>query len=141
MSTGYFNLAKNSGATAFTVTSATTQTGDVITDLDGMKAVSIEAKFTYGSGGTNVKVYVQTSLDQGTTWIDIACIVFATTNETQVANLSGLTAVTTLYTPTDAALTDDTCKDGVLGDRLRAKIVSTGTYATSTQVAVHANVR
>jgi hypothetical protein len=92
-----------------------------------------------GTGGTTAKVYIQTSLDQGATWVDIACLAFTTTGAVKVVNLSGLTPKTTPVTPTDGALTDDTCVDGVLGDRLRAKIVTTGTYANaivSVRVAV-----
>jgi len=38
-----------------------------------------------------------------------------------------LTPVTTVYTPT--TLSDDTVKDGILGERWRAKIITVGTYA------------
>lgn len=140
MSKGYFNLAKNSGATAVTITAAGTTICDVVDGLDGMAGVSLQARMIYGSGGTNVKVYVQTSLDQGATWIDIACILFGTANESEVANLNGA-ALTTLTAPTDGSLTDDTCLNGPLGDRLRAKVISTGTYAGSTQIAIGACVR
>jgi hypothetical protein len=125
----------------FTITSAATQIGDVITGLEGMLAVSISARLAWGSGGTNAKLYCQTSLDQGTTWQDCACIVFGAASETAVINLSGLTPKTTQVTPTDGSLTDDICVDGILGDRLRCKLVSTGTYAGSTVLSVRAACR
>jgi hypothetical protein len=42
---------------------------------------------------------------------------------------------------TAGSLAADTALDGTLGDRLRATVVSTGTYAGSTVVSVRANVR
>lgn len=121
----------------FTVGAAGTTTGTAITDLEGVTALSIQARFVYGSsGGTTVKLYVQTSFDQGTTYCDVACIVFGTSNENQMVNLSGLTPKTTALTPTDASLSDDTVIDGFLGDRFRAKIVVAGTYAGSPTLSV-----
>lgn len=125
----------------FTITAADTVVGDWVTDLDGMLAANLQARLAYGSGGTQIKLYIQTSLDQGTTAIDIACIVFGTASEVEIANVSGLTPKTTLAAPGDGSLADDSVLDGVLGDRLRAKIVSTGTYAGSTVLSVRAAVR
>lgn len=125
----------------FSLTAADTYIGDWVTDLDGMLAVTLQARFAYGSGGTTAKLYIQTSIDQGVTPIDIACIAFDTEGATAVVNLSGLTPKTTEVVPTDGALTDDTCVDGILGDRLRAKIVTVGTYASSTVLSVRAAAR
>lgn len=125
----------------FQIAAAGTQLGEVVESLAGMSAATISARLAYGSGGTTIKVYVQTSLDQGTTWIDIACMAFTTAGAHKVFNLSGLTPKTTAATPTDGALTDDTSLDGVLGDRFRAKVVSVGTYAGSTVLSVRASVR
>lgn len=136
MTTGIVSLGD------FTITSAGTQTGDwTTTDLDGLLAATFDVRFAYGSGGTTVKVWVQTTLDDGATVIDIACVALATASEHQVFNLSGLTPKTTLVTPTDGALADDTCVDGVLGDQFRVKLTSAGTYAASTTVRVRMNAR
>jgi hypothetical protein len=122
----------------------TAVTGEVITEsddaayidgLEGMLAASIQIKLAYGSGGTTLKVYVQTTLDQGSTWVDVSCSAFTTASATKIINLSGLTPKTTAATPSDGAMTDDTALDGVLGDRWRLKITSTGTYAGSTTVS------
>jgi hypothetical protein len=110
--------------------------GDTIALPNGTRAVNLLAKFTYGSGGTKTTAYVQTSLDGGTTWIDIACVTFTTASANKLINLSGLTALGTVYTPTDGTLTDDTTKDGILGDLLRVKYTTTGTYAGTTLVVV-----
>jgi hypothetical protein len=111
-----------------------------IQNLEGMKAVTLECQFAYGSGGTTLKVWVQTTLDNGQTWIDIACLAFTTASAIKVLNLSGLTPVTTAIVPTDGAMADNTCQDGVLGSALRVKMTSTGTYA-STGLNVRASVR
>lgn len=140
MTPGIFSLTNNDSATDLAITTAGTVTCDAITRQGGMESVSIQAKLTYGSGGTAVKVYVQTTLDQGTTWIDIACLTFATATAAKVVGLKAGSA-TTVITPTDGALADNTCVDGILGDQLRLKVISTGTYAGSTSLAVRAAIR
>lgn len=133
---GYLSIA------SFNLTAAGTQTSDETTvDLEGLLALCMQARLVYGSGGTTLKLYVQTSLDQGATWIDIACIVFGLASEVAALNFSALTPKTSKVTPTDAALTDNTAVDGILGDRFRCKAVSTGTFAGSTTLAVGAVAR
>lgn len=111
-----------------------------IQNLDGMQAVTLECQFAYGSGGTSCKVYVQTTLDNGQTWVDVACFAFTTSSAIKLINLSGLTPVTSQVTPSDGTMTDNTCQDGILGSALRAKITTTGTYANSS-VSMRASVR
>ena len=105
--------------------------------LQGVRYLALQGKLTYGSGGTNAKAWVQTSLDAGTSWIDIAEFTFTTSTATRVYSLDSV-AVTTIYTPTDAALTANTSKSGILGDRFRVKYTTTGTYAGSTTLQVDA---
>jgi hypothetical protein len=128
----------------------TAVTGEVITEsddaayidgLEGMLAASIQIKLAYGANGTTLKVYVQTTLDQGATWVDVACSAFTTASATKIINLSGLTPKTTAATPTDGSMTDDTALDGVLGDRWRVKITSVGTYSGSTTLSVRMHAR
>jgi hypothetical protein len=95
-----------------------------------------QGNFTYGSGGTTVDAYLQTSLDGGSTWIDIAQFHFTTASGRFVYNLNGQTALTVEYTPTDGSLAANTCKDGIVGPMLRVKYVSTGTYAGATSLAI-----
>ncbi len=117
----------------FTITTAGTQIGEwTTTDLAGALSMAAQLRLAFGSGGTSIKAYLQTSLDEGTTAIDIACVAFLVASEVAVLNFSALTPKTTQVTPADGALADDTAIDGILGDRFRLKVVSTGTYAGST---------
>lgn len=141
-SPGVYNLGDYALTTAVTGHVITDANDNAyIEDLEGMLAATVQVKFAYGSGGTTCKLYVQTSLDQGSTWIDVACVALTTASATKVINLSGLTAKTTAATPTDGSLTDDTCVDGILGDRWRVKITSVGTYASSTSLSVRMQAR
>lgn len=126
----------------FTITtSATYISTDVTENLEGMSAATIQVRFAYGSGGTNARAYVQTSIDQGTTWIDIISVLHTTSSEVAVFNISGLTPKTTAVVPGDGALADDTAIDGILGDMFRVKVVTIGTYSGQTTLSVRAAVR
>lgn len=125
-----------------TVTTAqTASTKTAVTGLARAKSVALYCNFDYGSGGTSAKVWVQTSFDNGSTWVDIANFAHTTSDLKRAYNLSALTPVTTVYTVTDGSLSDDTCKDGLIGDQLRVKFTSTGTYAGTTTMAVYAIVK
>lgn len=115
-----------------TITTAQTIVGDAIIELDGMQSALLQLRLAYGSGGSAIRVYAQCSADQSTTWYDVACVLFGTASEVALLNLSALTPKTTQVTPTDGALADDTAIDGLITDRMRLKVVSTGTYAGST---------
>lgn len=134
--------AINAATTATVVTSspsaANGETVAYVDGLEGMLAAALQVNFNYGSGGTSLKVIVETSLDQGSTWIEVWRCALAQASEQNVVNLSGLTPKTTPATP--AALSDDSCLDGILGDRFRAKVLAVGTYAgnTSLQIRMHA---
>ena len=123
------------------ITAAGTFLGPELDDLDGMSAVTLQLRFAYGSGGTTVDAFVQTSLDQGTTWADVWHEQFATVADVKIVNVSGLTPVITPVLPADGALAPGTVLDGVLGDRLRLKAVVAGTYAGSTVLSSRAAVR
>jgi len=114
------------------VTTAGTATGGTITgNMAGITRAVVQAAFTYGSGGTNCTGYVQTSLDGGVSWVDVFAPQFATTTATSIATVE-VTGGTVTVTPTDGSLAANTVVNGVLGDRWRVKVVSTGTYAATT---------
>lgn len=105
--------------------------------LVGLKGLTVEANFTYGSGGTNLKVWIQTSLDGGSNWIDIMNFAFTTTSGRKISTVD-MDAAATVVVPTDGTLGDDLIVDGILGDRIRAKVTTTGTYAGVTTLVVNA---
>jgi hypothetical protein len=120
----------------FNITAAGTQTGDWV-ELDGLLALTAQARFSWGSGGTACKLYLQTSIDDGNTAVDFACIAFGNAaGESPVLNFSKLTPKTTQLIPTDGAMADDTAVDGLISSLVRCKIVTTGTYAGSTVLTV-----
>lgn len=123
------------------IAAAGTVVGDWVDDLEGMLSATIQIRLAYGSGGGTINVYLQTSLDQGVTPIDIACFSFVTASDVKVRNLSVSDSELYDVTPTDGALAEDSSVDNILGDRFRLKIVSTGTYATSTIISGRACVR
>jgi len=109
--------------------------------LAGMKYLVVSPQFTYGSGGTTVDVYIQTSIDGGLTWIDIMEFAFTTTTLKKVNSVSVYQTSASPYapvTPSDGALTASTAVPGILGDRIRVKYTSVGTYAGSTTLAIYA---
>ena len=99
---------------------------------DAPTSICVHGTFTYGSGGTSVDAYLQTSVDGGATWIDIAQFHFLLASARFVYNLNSQTAVTTEYTPTDGTLTANTSKDGIVGPLFQVKLASVGTYAGTT---------
>lgn len=119
----------------FTITTAGTQVSDAV-ELDGILALTIKARFAWGSGGTSCRLYIQSSSDDEATWDDVACILFASAPESPLLNLSKLTPKTTQLVPTDGAMADDTAVDGIITARMRCKIVTTGTYGGSTILSV-----
>jgi hypothetical protein len=123
----------------FTITAAGTQVGDAVDGLEGMSECDVQIRFQYGAGGSGLKVYIQDSGDQGTTWRDLWCFTATTASKTRARRLK---PDGNEMTPTDGALGDDQVASGlVLGDMLRAKIISTGTYSGSTLVSIRATAR
>jgi hypothetical protein len=138
------NAATSAAANAGVVTSAPDSQGTsqaYIDSLDGMLAAAISANFAYGSGGDTLKVIVETSFNQGATWVEVERLAFAQASAEKTVNLSALTPVTTVYAP--AALSDDTVKDGLLGPRWRARILkgAGAAYAGNTALAVRLHAR
>jgi hypothetical protein len=109
-----------------------------MTGIDKYRGVTLQANFTYGSGGTNATAYVQSTLDGGVTWFDVAAFQFTTASAIKLANVRRTTPVTTIVAATDGSLTANTVVDGLLGDQLRVKWASTGTYAGTTTLLITA---
>lgn len=107
--------------------------------LSGMKYLVAQAIVVYGSGGTTIKAWVQTSLDGGETWVDIMSFAFTTASLSKISACNAYIApAAQAFAPGDAALADNTIIQGVMGDRVRVKYTTTGTYADSTTLAIDA---
>ena len=104
--------------------------------VDAPSSICVQASFSYGSGGTTVDAYPQTSIDNGVTWIDIAQFHFTTASARSVYNLNSQTPISSEYTPTDGALSANTAKDGIVGPLYQVKLASTGTYAGNTTLRI-----
>lgn len=114
------------------LTTAGSYLGDPVTDLDGMLAASVQLRLAYGSAGGTGKAYVQTTFDQGTTWVDVACMTFSTAAKSILYNFDA-TLAAVVDSLGDGVLADDTALDGPLGDQLRLKVITSGTaYAGQT---------
>lgn len=116
----------------FSIASAPELVGDWITGLEGMTHVEAQISLVANGGGSSVQVYLQTTID-GTIPIDIACVAFTDTSKTVIVSLPR-EKMTTPYEPTDGALPDNTCKAGILGNALRLKVKTTGTYTGGSKV-------
>ncbi len=118
-------------------TAITNESSAVIDGLGRLGGVSLTASFTYvAASATSAKAYVQTSLDEGVTWIDIACFAFTTSSATKRGHISRQ-QVLAVGAITTGTLSDDTLVQGLLGDRLRVSFTSVGTYGAGTTLAVH----
>jgi hypothetical protein len=130
--------AASADATGSVITSGVDGVG-YLSGLGDYLSANLEINFTYGSGGTTLKVVIETTFNQGTTWVEVYRAAFALASAERVVNVSALTPLTSPLTP--AALSDDTVKDGVFGDRWRARKIVAGTYAGNSSVSVRMQPR
>lgn len=141
---GIFNLGDVTVTSALTdsvITLGSSAAGAVqafIDRLNGMTSVSVQATFVYGAGGTSVAAVVQTSLDGGVSWLDVCRFNFTTVNAKKIANIVANGAVAPAAAST---LSDEGAGQAVLGDRLRCKITSVGTYSSNTSLSMRVSVR
>lgn len=124
-----------------TITTAVTgSTSDTIYIGPDVVMGNFIANFDYGSGGTNATFYVQTSNDGGTTWDDLVCWQFTTSDAVTVSMVNATQDAS--HNPAavqDAALTANTVNaDAVIGDLMRVKYTTTGTYAGGTTIKINA---
>jgi len=104
--------------------------------LTQAKYLVVQAVFTFGSGGTSVDAYIQTSLDLGGTWIDVMEFNFLVASATKISAVVFTTALAAAVAPTDGTLASNSIVNGLLGDRFRVKYKSAGTYAGGTTLSV-----
>jgi hypothetical protein len=124
--------------TITTAIAAPGETQSVLTGVGVADQITMSSIFDYGSGGTTAKAWLQTSLDNGATWVDVISHAFTTADLTRVSSIYGDVApASQAFAPSDGALADNTVINGVLGDRFRVKVITTGTYAGSTTLNVY----
>lgn len=143
MSLGLFNLGTATITAAVTDSILTSSNFNgaaaaFIGGLGGMQSATFFAKLIYGSGGTSISVVIQTSLNQSDDWIDICRFDFTTANAQKHATVGVFANAAPAAV---AALNSEGKLDNILGDRLRAKVTSVGTYASNTSISVRVATR
>lgn len=139
MSGGQHLNLLGSGTASLAITTAVTASLSPIVKLPSWTtSLVFYANFTYGSGGTSADCYIQTTFDGGVTWMDIAEFGFTTASAKKVMTVIAQVSVLTPTTPGDGALTANTALSGFIGDRLRVKYTTVGTYAGSTTIKLDA---
>jgi hypothetical protein len=119
------------------ITSAITATvGAGFSGFGATRAMTVQAKFTCVSAGSSVDAYVQTSLDGGLTFIDVAQFHFTGASATSVVNLVGETAIAAPTAITTGSLAANTTQQGVIGDLWRVQWTSVGSYGAGTTLVV-----
>lgn len=110
----------------------------LIPSILGALVLVLQAKFVYGSGGTSAKVWIQTSLDGGVSWFDIANFAFAqaSLSKLHVITFTPATPFVAGTAPGAQALADNTILPGIMGDRFRAVVTTVGVYAGGTTLVV-----
>jgi hypothetical protein len=103
--------------------------------------ITLQATWTYDSGGTTSDFWVQTSLDGGTSWVDIAHFGFNTASSTRsILNVLSAVAITTGQAATDGTFgttgTVTAIAGGIFGNMWRVKYSTTGTYAGGTTIKI-----
>lgn len=124
-----------------TITTAGTVIGGTIDNLHDKVVNALGAVFTYGSGGTTAKAFVQTSFDDGSTWQDVTVFSFTTSTAKKGATLGWPALGTAHFTVTDGSLADNTMSGAPIGNMVRTKLISTGTYAGTTTLVVSADIK
>jgi hypothetical protein len=104
-----------------------------------LNSILIHCVLQYGSGGTTVDAWIQTSID-GSFWMDVAQCHGALTNLSQYFNLHNQATVTTPLALTDGTLAANTSVAGIVGPWWRVKYSSTGTYAGNTKWIINVSV-
>lgn len=108
------------------------------TDIGGANSLIVYGVFLYGAGGTDAIARVQTSIDGGLSWFDIMSFGFLQVAVSKVASISMNITSAVPTAVTDGTLAVNTVNQGLLGDRIRLKWVTTGTYTGATSLAVYA---
>lgn len=117
-----------------------TAIGTGVSGLEGMTSAALEASLTaIGTLGTSVLAYVQSSLDQGATYFDVACFSFGGTSQRLRIPVGPAAGAGTATVPTDGSMSANTSLNGLLGPDARLKVTSTGTFGAGSTLSVRLN--
>jgi hypothetical protein len=119
-------LYDNQAITAALVSDTSVDSVEIDADTS---EVIIQSNFDYGSGGTDFEAEVSTSVDGGTTWVEVYVHAGTTSDERKVVVLKS--AAVAAYDGT-TAVADDALKDGIIGTLWRCRVTTNGTYAATT---------
>lgn len=122
-----------------TITAALTAVGQTpVIGIVPFKYLALQAAMAVGTGGTSIDGWIQTSLDKGLTWFDIANFHFLTTPGTKISAVvwDPATPFAAGTTPGSGTLAANTVLNGILGDRVRALITTVGVYSGGTTFAI-----
>jgi hypothetical protein len=123
------------------VTAALTNAAQpVFTGFGKPQAITLAASATITGGGTAMKAWVQTSLDGGATWYDFASFAFTNASGSAFHNLDGRAQIAG-GTVRSGTLADNTVQHGLLGDRFRVLVTSTGVYTAGTKLEIWMEAR
>lgn len=120
--------------------------GVPVTDLDGLHGFTAQAVLQPGVGTSDdatAAIYIKTSIDQGNRWCDVAVLRFDADGGVQVVTIEAESTPTPIV-PTTNALDDDSNSAivaGIMGDRLMASIITTGTWAGQSVASIRICVR
>jgi hypothetical protein len=123
-------------ATLAGAVTADTTAGVFAPAVGRVESLTLQATITVAGGGTTAKAWVQTSLDGGATWVDIASFAFTTSTATRAYHLTAA-AVTAIATPSEGTLADNTAVNGLLGPVYRVKLTTTGTYTGASSFVIY----
>lgn len=124
-----------------TITAPGTVISGTISNLQNKVVNALGAVFTYGSNGTTAKAFVQSSYDGGSNWFDVTAFSFTTSSAKKGLALGWPASGTAHFTVTDGALADNTVSGAPMGNMIRCKVISTGTYAGTTTLRVDMDVK
>ena len=131
--TEWWRVAASLGALTFTYAGgafplcAGTFVGDWVKNLPGANALAVQARFTSGPGGNFVAVYIQTSLDEGASALDVTTMKFTKVSADAAANVSAAQGAVP-FAPSSQSLTPGALAGPVLGDRFRAVVTVFAPY-------------
>ncbi len=114
------------------VTTEGSRVSDAVT-IEGMTSCTVQFRLV-GSGGTELRAWLQSSCDGGETFCDVCCAYFNhdTVGDAVLFNLSGKVSALEQVTPTNGLLADGTALEGVIGTAWRVRVDSVGTYVNTT---------